>query len=127
MRVLDEKIRSVHETYWNVEQERARGKSVVLVEGDDDRDVIETIFRQRTKTWQTRVRVVAAGGRMRVLTRMKSTFPHAFGVVDRDTWTDAEIELYQREEPRLFVTEDWCLENTFFRPDWLQGYPRCRR
>lgn len=49
MKALDESLRKAHESYWDAEVQAARGKSVVLVEGDDDRRVIEEIFRQRKR------------------------------------------------------------------------------
>jgi hypothetical protein len=126
MKALDQKIQVLHETYWEDEREAARGKTVVLVEGDDDRDMLDAVFRQRRKTWETRVRIVVAGGRQRVIERMSSTFPAAYGLVDRDTWTDEEVVLQQEENPdRLFVTTGWCLENVFFDPHWLEAhYPK---
>ena len=123
MKALDPKIQELHQTYWENEREAARGKMVVLVEGDDDRDMLDAIFRQRRKTWETRVRIVVAGGRQRVIERMKSTFPAACGLVDRDTWTDEEVLLEQRKnQDRLFVTTGWCMENVFFDPPWLKAH-----
>jgi hypothetical protein len=125
MKALEPKIQSVHNTYWSNEQEAARGKTVVLVEGDDDRDVLDPIFRERSPTWETRIRIVVAGGRSHVLARLKSTFPHALGLVDRDTWDDNEFALHQAETSnRLFATEGWCIENIFLNPSWLETYDR---
>lgn len=91
MMALDDEIRRVHESYWDAEVQAARGKSVVLVEGEDDREVIEEIFRQRSRSWETRVRIVVAGGRARVLERIRATFPQAWGLLSdqREQWIRA--------------------------------------
>lgn len=115
-------VRQVHDTYWESRILAANRKSVLLVEGDDDRDVVEVFLARRSRTFAARVRVVPAGGRSRVLERMKNTFPDAYGLVDRDTWDDAKVAELRREYPRLYVTEGWCLENTFLGPGALQRY-----
>lgn len=117
---LDHEVLRLQASYWDGQLAAAKQKSVVLVEGDDDRDVIEIFLKRRAPTFETRVRVVPCGGRERVLARMKSTFPHALALVDRDTWTDAEVAARRLAEPRLYVTGGWCLENAFFSPDALR-------
>lgn len=122
---LDRDVQSVHERYWENQKLAAGVKSVLLVEGDDDRDVVETFLQRRSPSFATRVRVVPAGGRARVLARLHTTFPrathpNAYGLVDRDTWTDDEVAAHKSMEPRLFVTEGWCLENAFFGLDALR-------
>jgi hypothetical protein len=107
-------------SYWDGQLAAAERKTVILVEGDDDRDVIEIFLKRRAPTFETRVRVVPAGGRERVIERMKSTFPHAYALVDRDTWTDAEVAARRQAEPRLYITGGWCLENAFLGPDALR-------
>ena len=92
----------------------ARGKKVVVVEGDDDRSFLEGVLnRVMHRRWQARIAVVVAEGRSRVLdwTGPQGHFANHFGLVDRDTWTDAEVDAHQRERPFLFVTSGWCLEN----------------
>lgn len=116
---LDREVGLLHSRYWDTEREAARGKQAVLVEGDDDRELVEELLRQRRTTWQTRVRVVVAGGRARVLER-RTLFPDAHMLVDRDTWTDVEIPAHDN----LHVTAGWCLENLFLDPDFLhRHYP----
>ncbi len=121
---LDREISGVHERYWDNERERCRGKTVVLVEGDDDRTVLESFFRARRTSWQFTVSVVAAGGRKQVQSRMsdRARFPLVYGVVDRDTWTDAEIAVETGTNRDLRVTGGWCIENVFLDPTWLRGF-----
>lgn len=120
---LDHDVSSLHASYWDAQLAAAEQKNVLLVEGDDDRDVIEIFLKRRAKTFETRVRVVPCGGRERVLARMKNTFPRALALVDRDTWTDAEIAERRKAEPRLYITRGWCLENAFFSPAALCQLP----
>ena len=88
-------VDDLHESYWEAQVAAAENKTVLLVEGDDDRDVLETFLARRSATFQTRVRVVPAGGRKHVLRRMKTSFPDALALVDRDTWTDGEVAARQ--------------------------------
>lgn len=120
MRALDNEIRTLHVRYWDNELQTARGKHVLLVEGDDDRLVVEALLDRRRATWATRARVVVAGGRAAVLQRGQTLFPHAQMLVDRDTWTDAEIPALP--DGRLHVTAGWCLENLFLDPYFLRSF-----
>jgi hypothetical protein len=122
MKALDRTVQDLHQRHWDDELQASRNKIVVLVEGDDDREVLEEVLLHRRPTWSTRVRVVVAGGRTRVLDRGRHTFPDALMLVDRDTWTDAEVA--QHTTDRLHVTAGWCLENLFLDPAFLRAnYP----
>ena len=101
-----ELTQSVHDRYWEDQRLAAIGKTVLLVEGGDDRDVLEAFLFRRSPSFATRVRIVPAGGRGKVLARLKNTFPagthpDAYGLVDRDTWTAAEVAELNAAEPRL--------------------------
>ncbi len=123
---LDDEIRQVREKYWETEKQAAAQMPVVLlVEGDDDRDIVEEVLARRARYWDQRVKIVVAGGRAQVIQRMRpgSTFPNAYGFVDRDTWSVGEVNTQRRQNnDRLYVTEGWCMENLFFRPDFLQKF-----
>lgn len=121
---LDREIQKRRDDYWEDQKRAADRKSVLLVEGDDDREVVEIFLERRLRTFATRVRVIPAGGRARALRRLEFTFPrssypNAYVLVDRDTWTDQDVAALKLTEPRLFVTRGWCLENAFFLPDSL--------
>lgn len=123
---LDNKLQDVHAKYWEGERAACNGKTVIVVEGDDDRKILGSIFEQRGRTWLVHIRIVVAGGRSRVidLIKPKNLFPDGWGLVDRDTWTDAEIERHHQQNPRLHVTQGWCLENIFLHPDLLRQVDR---
>lgn len=116
-REIGEKVRG----YWDDQRQAARGKTVIMVEGDDDADVLGIMFQSRKRTWELTTRIVPAGGRPQVLTRFES-FPDVYGLVDRDTWTDDDVVQRKQQYPRLQVTEGWCLENLFLSPRWLHAY-----
>lgn len=123
-RDLDKQIQAVHERYWDEQKQRGAKKTVVLVEGDDDRSVVEALLTRRRATWETRVSVSVAGGRRQVLSRIgdHDRFPNAYGLVDRDTWSDREVDEQRKAAPNLFVTAGWCLENMFLDPGWLKAF-----
>lgn len=117
---IQREVGGLHDRYWEEQRQAARGKTVVLVEGDDDADVLGIVFEQRRRTWDVTTRIIAAGGRLQLLERF-DMFPNVHGLVDRDTWTDDEVTQAKRRYPRLQVTEGWCLENVFLSPRWLRG------
>lgn len=118
MSVLDTAINNVVDGYWTTARAAAHGHSALLVEGDDDKRVVEALMALRRRSWATRVYVVPAYGRDRVLKALQSgrISDHCFALVDRDTWTDEEVEFKKRQYPGLFVTEGWCLENSLLSP-----------
>lgn len=123
--ILDDEIRQVHEKYWDTEKQAAALiPSVILVEGDDDRNVVEGMLERKTRHWEQWIKIVVAGGRKQVIQRIgpNSTFPNAYGLVDRDTWSDDEVNAQRKKNPRLHVTAGWCIENLFFQPDFLQRF-----
>jgi len=68
---LDREIQKLRDDYWEDQKRFADRKTVLLVEGDDDRDILETFLERRAPTFSTRVRVIPAGGRARVLRRLE--------------------------------------------------------
>lgn len=128
-KALDQELEEQHRSYWETHKKTAEGKQVVLVEGDDDRDVLEQALMLYSGTWANRTHVVAAGSRKNVLTKLSEKPLWAtFGLVDRDTWTEeealAEAAVAKSAGATLFVTSGWCLENIFLDPAWLTAiYP----
>jgi hypothetical protein len=108
---MRQEVAARHTRYWDDEQARCANKRVVLVEGDDDRYVLEALLTAADPTWSTRAAVVVAGSRARVAQRLATTFAGGVGLVDRDVWSDSEAAS-AGVGGRLFVTAGWCLENT---------------
>lgn len=126
-KALDRELTEKHRSYWEEHKATARGKYVVLVEGDDDRDVLEQALALYSGTWANRTHVAAAGSRKNVLAKLSEEPLWAtFGLVDRDTWTEeealAEVAAAKSAGATLFVTSGWCLENIFLDPAWLTGF-----
>lgn len=105
-------VQSRQDRYWDDEKQRCRGMKVLLVEGDDDRSVVEALLTARDPTWSTRAAVVVAGSRNKVIKGLKGTFPKGQALVDRDVWTDAEVSAKVSDTgDRLWVSDGWCIEN----------------
>nr|AGC72633.1 putative cytoplasmic protein [uncultured bacterium A1Q1_fos_565] len=131
MASLTEKNRNTQEIadrYWDNAFQTAQGKIAVLVEGDDDKYLLEAVLSSHRPGWETSLGVIAAGSRENVLKRLTPNregirFPSGYGLVDRDTWDDAEVAAEQEKLPaRLYVTSGWCIENLFLDPLWLERY-----
>lgn len=121
---LERERNALSTRYWDAELQTAARKLALLVEGDDDKTVVERLLARRSRGWATRVHVVVAGSRNRVLDRLETTFSEGFGLVDRDTWTDAEAAARAAAlGGRLFVTPGWCLENILFTAPQLAAEP----
>ena len=120
---LDKERGAIGDRYWGTQAAAAIGKSVLLVEGEDDRISVEAALDKGARPWTSTVRVIAMGGRAKVVEVLATgmLYGHAklpqaparvFGLVDRDVWTDQEVQDQCRKHPNLYVTEGWCLENS---------------
>ncbi|EYF02594.1 DUF4435 domain-containing protein [Chondromyces apiculatus] len=95
------------------------GKKLLLVEGDDDKDVVEQLFEQVEPLWMTKVHVGVAGDRGKVLRKLEK-HPDWYGLVDRDVWDEADVQQQTSALPGLKVTEAWCIESYFCEPGLLE-------
>lgn len=121
MASIDSQIALVYSQYWDQVQQKGKlGQKFLIVEGDDDRIMIESLLAQQSVTWSQRAVVAAAFGRSKVLTQLKR-HPDWYGLVDRDTWTDAQVAAVKAEYPNLEVTEGWCLENHILQATLLEA------
>lgn len=64
---IDRKIGEMYGSYWDVEEQSALGKSVLLVEGDSDKRRIERLFQGRRPRFPNLVRVIPTGTRSKTL------------------------------------------------------------
>jgi hypothetical protein len=117
---LDENIKNLRNSYWDTITQASAGRKLLLVEGDDDKRVVEQLLEAVTPFWATKVHVGAAGGRDKVLSQLKSN-PTWFGLVDRDVWDDAQVAEKKKDRPNLEVTEGWCIENHFCHPAYVES------
>lgn len=118
---FDREIERIHQKYWDAEVQAAIGKTVLLVEGEDDRAVVESVLDAFVRGWAARFRVVAAGSAKNVF-RKRTLFSNRYLLIDRDTQTDAEIAALRHDEGALYVTDGWCLENIFLDPHFVAAF-----
>jgi hypothetical protein len=117
---IDKRTSQLWDTHWrDIEQARAN-KKLVLVEGDDDKLVLEALLRSRDPLFTSKVYVGVAGDRNRVLKRLQK-YRDTYGLVDRDTWNDSDIVDAKSTRPMLRVTTGWCIENHFCMPNALSA------
>lgn len=129
---LEQSLNEARSRHWDQETQRIRGKSVLLVEGEDDVLLVESALSARRPTWATRVAMVAVGGRERVIECLQNralpggkpgSLPaDVLGLVDRDLWTEEERAAQIAAcRGALHVTTGWCIENLFFEPPVLEA------
>lgn len=93
-----------------------RGLRPVLVEGDDDKIVVEHLLEAVAPLeWEERVVVGAAGDRTKVLRRLEAN-PDWYGLIDRDVWDDTQVVAVKQRLQNLEVTSGWCIENHLCLP-----------
>jgi hypothetical protein len=128
---------SVSETWrnhWKDVAQRALGKRhVVLVEGDDDRDLVESALSARRPAWPAEILVVTCGGRDKVVDAVaEGKLPGGgaleagqklHGLLDRDLWTESEGTDLSARHGALHITPGWCIENTWLNPALLARLP----
>jgi len=104
---------------WDNIEERAQGKPVLLVEGDDDVELLGHFLNQHSPGWDQQLYMAAAGNKQRVIKGISIHRSHWIGIVDLDEWRPADLEKVQRSNPRLFALPRFCIESYFCAPDEL--------
>lgn len=115
LKKLDQEINEQWGSYWDTMKKASIGKKLLIVEGEDDKTVVEQLLASVDRVWATKVHVGAAGGRAKVLSKLNDN-PDWFGLVDRDVWDDAQVFKKKAALPKLVVTSGWCMENHFCHP-----------
>lgn len=117
---LTQDIEILRSSYWDTLTQASAERKLLIVEGDDDKRVVEQLLEAVTPFWMTKVHVGAAGGRDKVLSKLKDN-PEWYGLVDRDVWDDAQVTNQKATLPNLEVTRGWCIENHFCHPADLES------
>lgn len=100
-------------------------KLALLVEGERDKAVLTILFKNHCPTWEQRWVIAVAGNKQKVLKVLKHE-PTWIGLVDRDTWSQAEIDA--QILPNLVVLPRWCMENYLIHPAELwQALPASQK
>jgi len=111
---LDQRVGRLWDSHWDVIAKSGANKKILLVEGDDDKRIVEELLRYKSAEWATSVYVGVAGSREKVLDKLKK-HPSWYGLVDRDIWEAVD----ENRHDRLTVTEGWCIESHFCVPEVL--------
>ncbi|PKM01561.1 MAG: hypothetical protein CVV17_07065, partial [Gammaproteobacteria bacterium HGW-Gammaproteobacteria-7] len=102
---------------WVTEIEnRARGLPVLLVEGSDDVTLFGHFLSQHAPGWQQRFYLDATGGKSHVIQGVTVHRPGWVGVIDRDEWSQADVEAASKRSPRLHILPRFCVESYFCDP-----------
>jgi hypothetical protein len=96
----------------------AAGKPVLLVEGPDDNVILSYFLEKHRPGSDRRIFIGEAGGKSEVI-RGLTHQPQWIGIVDRDVWSQAEVDEAQRQTPRLCVLSRFCVESFFCVPEEL--------
>lgn len=103
------------------------GLRVLLVEGTDDVDAYRIFLDRKFPEWERSWHLAPAGNKADVL-RMLKKEANWLGVVDRDEWTEEEIEEKKNECANLRVLPRFCLESYLIDPDELwAAFPEKQR
>lgn len=110
MSSIDERIKEIKTQY--VGKTNAR---VLLVEGSDDKDAFRIFLNAKFPGWERAWILEDAGNKDRVLRILKKE-SNWIGVVDRDEWSDADVEEKESANPNLKVLPRFCLESYLIDP-----------
>lgn len=105
----------------------ATGVNVLLVEGSDDVDAFRILLDRRATGWEKKWVLTHAGKKDAVIKMLRKE-PSWQGIVDRDEWTDEEVEQHQTTVSNLFLLPRFCLESYLIDPNELwQALPEKQR
>ncbi|NMG55712.1 DUF4435 domain-containing protein [Aromatoleum aromaticum] len=103
------------------------GARVLLVEGSDDVDAFRIFLDKKFPAWEQAWHLVAAGNK-RMVQQIAAAEPQWLGLVDRDEWTEDEIQQHMQETPNLLVLPRFCLESYLIEPGELwAAFPQKQR
>lgn len=98
-------------------KDRAAGKPVLLVEGDDDVMLLGHYLTQHAPGWKTRFVLLPAQGKQRVVSGVCVHRPDWLGVIDHDKWNPDDLAEAGARSPRLLILPRFCIESFFCNPD----------
>jgi hypothetical protein len=103
------------------------GARVLLVEGSDDVDAFRIFLDKKFPAWEQAWHLVAAGNK-RMVQQIAAAEPQWLGLVDRDEWTEDEIQQRMQETTNLLVLPRFCLESYLIEPGELwAAFPQKQR
>ena len=93
-------------------------KRVLLVEGDDDFDAISIFLNKKSPSWEQHWVLVPAKKKDNVLKILEKE-PDWIGLVDRDEWTETDIDNKASQLQNLVILPRFCLESYLVEPTEL--------
>ena len=104
---------------WLLELEpKAPGKRVILVEGTSDTKALSYFLNLLEPNWRTDIALLNADSKKRVQKGVKH-YDNWVGIVDRDEWSDEQVQKLAQSSPRLHILPRFCIENYFCVPSEL--------
>ncbi len=98
-------------------EDRSRGLPVLLVEGKDDVPLIEHFLTLHAPDWRQSMVVACAGNKRHVFGAVSQYHPADWlGIVDRDEWSEADIQKCLTDVPRVRCLPRFCIESFFCDP-----------
>ena len=97
----------------------ARGLPVVLIEGQQDRLILTHFLDQQSPDWKQRFYLAIAGSKSHVITGVAEHHPDWVGIVDRDEWSESDVEAGLARSPHLKALSRFCAESYFCHPEEL--------
>ena len=94
------------------------GARVLLVEGSDDVDAFRIFLDKKFPAWEQAWHLVEAGNK-RMVQQIAAAEPQWLGLVDRDEWTEDEIQQRMQETTNLLVLPRFCMESYLIEPGEL--------
>src|SRR5262249_42133607 len=95
-------------------------RKIVLVEGTDDRDIFREWYMERRSEVEFYHREAGMGYEnvIHFLEALQPYTTHAYGIIDRDFRSDAEIEAPLRDLTKhLFILRRYAIENYLLEPE----------
>jgi len=99
-----------------VEKIAGSSKKVILVEGKDDEIACKHLFDKKYHQWERLLSVFSAGGKINVINELKRS-PDFIGIIDKDEWSEEDINNIKAEINNLIVIPRYCMESYLVNPD----------
>lgn len=93
-------------------------KRALIVEGTDDSHAFKSFLNKVYPDWETIWVVAEAGNKTEVLAIVKKEADW-IGIIDRDEWTQQEIENCENQINNLWILPRYCIESYLIVPDEL--------
>jgi hypothetical protein len=103
-----------------VEKIAGSSKKVILVEGKDDEIACKHLFDKKYRHWERLLLVFTAGGKINVINELKRS-PDFIGIIDKDEWSEEDINSIKAEINNLIVIPRYCMESYLVNPDEIWG------